>query len=566
MKIKIDGKVCEANEGETVLDVATRVGVKIPTLCYLKKFGPTSSCRMCLVEVDGQRGLVTACSFKVKEGMNIKTNTPAIINARKINLELLLSNHDFNCTSCVRDGSCELEALKEEYGADESKFAGEKIIKGLDESSPAIVRDNSKCILCKKCVAVCEKMQGIGAIKETKRGFETKIACAFDTELNRSSCVGCGQCVLVCPTGALRESIEIEKVEKILSDDSLIKVVAPAPSVRVAISEELGFNKNYPQSAYLPTLLREMGFNKVFDVNFGADLTVMEEAEEFLARVKSRKNLPMFTSCCPAWVEYAKKFYPEILPNISTCKSPMMMFGAVVKTYYAEKLGVRPEKIAVVAIMPCTAKKKEARQKNEQQLQDVDAVLSVREFVYLLKKKKINTKKLVPSEYDSMLGESTGAGVIFGASGGVMEASLRTLNDILNGKNNLKLDYEEVRGLNSVKLASVDLAGKKVNVAVVSGLKNVGELIDKIKRNEIQVDFVEVMSCPGGCINGGGMPIKNSCTQNYSRVVEPRMKEIYALDKVNEFRKSHQNKEVNEFRKWNAKTHATKLHTIHGKI
>ena len=565
MNIKINGKICVARDGETVLDVATREGIKIPTLCYLKKVGATSNCRMCLVEVKGQRGLVTACSYKVFDGMEIRTETKEIVSARKMNLELLLSNHDYNCTQCVRDGNCELQALKKEYGADEKRFGGEKTLSHVDDSSPAIVRDNSKCILCKKCVAVCKNIQAVDAIKESKRGFKTEVVCAFNGELGSSSCVGCGQCVLVCPTGALRESSEITKVENFLADDDLVKVVAPAPAVRTVLNEIMNFTKRQDAVKLLPSVFRAMGFDKVFDVNFGADLTIMEESDEFLKRVKSGENLPMFTSCCPAWVEYVTKFHPEIRKNLSTCKSPMMMLGAVIKTYYAEKLNVDPRKIVVVAVMPCTAKKKEAEQLNQQNLRDIDAVLSVREFAYLLNKKKINFKSLVPSEYDSLLGESSGASVIFGASGGVMEAALRTLADTLSGKDNLQIEYQSLRGEDSVKLARVSVAGQKFNVAVVSGLKNVDNLIEKIKSGEIKLDFVEVMSCPGGCVNGGGMPIKESCVQNYSAIVEPRMKEIYTIDQNSAIRKSHQNKEVQEFRTWNKITHKTILHINYDK-
>lgn len=564
MKIKINDKLINVTEGETILDVATREKIFIPTLCYLKKLGATSNCRMCLVEVKGVRGLVTACNYKVFDGMEVKTESNEITIARKTNLELLLSNHNYDCANCVREGKCELKQLSDIYDADSTKYKGEKNESKLDLSSSSIVRDNSKCILCKKCVQVCSKMQAVNAIKEVNRGFKTEISCAFNRELNDSDCVGCGQCVQVCPTGALSVKSELEKVKDILDDENLIKIVAPAPAVRTVLGEFSELPIGAFGEALLPSVLRAVGFNKVFDVNFGADLTILEEAEEFLKRVDKNINLPMFTSCCPAWINYAKKFHPDIVKNISSCKSPMMMLGAVVKTYYAKILGVPASKIAFVAVMPCTAKKGEANKINKAGFRDVDAVLTITELEKLIRDRKIDLKNIEPSKFDSVLGNSTGAGVIFGASGGVMEATLRTLSYYKTGEDDL-VEFKDVRGLNAVKFAKTHLGDREVNVAVVSGLAEAGRLIDQIKSGEINVDFVEVMACPGGCVNGGGMPVKTSIVQNYTRVVEPRAEVVYRLDNKRKLRKSYENEEVKEFIKWNKAHGGAILHTNNDK-
>ena len=562
MKIKIDGMEVVAREGETILDVATREKIYIPTLCYLKKVGATTNCRMCLVEVKGARGLVTACNYQVFDGMEVVTASSEINKQRKTNLELLLSNHNYNCASCVREGACELKRLVDIYDADPNKFKGEKYEGDIDNSSFSIVRDNSKCILCKKCVQVCSKIQAVDAIKETKRGFKTEIACAFNKGLGESSCVGCGQCVQVCPTGALSVASEIEKVEAILDDDNLIKIVAPAPAVRTVLGEFNSVPVGAFGEAMLPSVLRAVGFEKVFDINFGADLTIVEEAEEFLERYDCNNNMPMFTSCCPGWVSYVKKFHPDMVKNLSTCKSPMMMLGAVVKSYYAKLIGVNPEKIAFVVVMPCTAKKSEATKLNKDGFRDVDAVLTIAELEKLIRKRGVDLKNIEPSKFDSILGESTGASIIFGASGGVMEATLRTLNYYVTGTSDL-VEINEVRGLEAVKLLKTRIGDRDFSVAVVSGLSEAGKLIEEIKAGKVKVDFVEVMACPGGCVNGGGMPIKSSIVQNYTRVVEPRAEVVYKLDNKRKSRKSHENAEIKAFYDWNKINGATLLHTRH---
>lgn len=546
MEIILNGKKVSANVGETILDVAKRNGVNIPTLCFLKEVGATSNCRMCLVEVKGQRNLVTACSFKVYEGMEVITNSANIYSARKTNLELILSNHNYNCSECSKSGKCALEKLAQEYMVDENRFEGGKTEASLDETSSAIVRDNSKCILCKKCVQVCESIQAVNAIKPINRGFNTKIGCAFGANLNESTCVGCGQCIMACPTGALSENFKLNEVEELLNDSSKIKVVAPAPAVRVAIMEALQMDINEEGERILPSILRAVGFDKVFDINFAADLTIMEEGAEFIERLKTGENLPMFTSCCPGWVEYQKKFYPEMAKNVSSCKSPMLMFGAVAKTYFADKMNISKEDIKVVSIMPCVAKKKERELKGQFGTPDIDISLTVRELVELVKRKEINVSQLTPSGFDSLMGESSGAGVIFGATGGVMEAAVRTVNDLLSGKDNLNIDYLPIRGLEGTKMATLNIAGKEVNIAVVSGLKNANNLIEKIKSGELNLHFVEVMACPGGCVNGGGMPF----VENREEAVKNRVEKLYNLDKARKKRKSHQNPEIIEFYNW----------------
>lgn len=555
MKIKINGNEVFAKEGETILDVANREGVKIPTLCFLKEVGATSACRVCLVEVKGFKNLISACSFKVFDGMEIETDTKRVLEARKTNVELLLSNHNFDCLNCVKNETCSLQKLVETLNANPDRFIGEKSVSKIDVS-PCIVRDSSKCILCKKCVSVCEQIQGVNAICETNRGFNTKIETAFEQGFINSSCVGCGQCVNVCPTGALTENQNIKNALEILDIKYKEKICIVAPAVRVAVKEMFNLTSVEEAEKILPSLLKKVGFNKVFDVNFGADLTIVEESKEFLNRLKDGKNLPLFTSCCPSWVEYAHKFYPELKQNISSCKSPQMMMGAVIKSYYADINNVYPDNIKVVAIMPCTSKKEEILKVGEK---DIDCVLTTRELEWIIKKKGVDINNVTQSGFDSLLGESSGAGVIFGATGGVMEATLRTVSDIVCEKDLKKIDYEEVRGLSGVKRASVSLLGQVVNVAVVSGLNNAKFLIEKIKKKEIDLHFVEVMACPSGCINGGGMPFKDP---NDACVLEQRIAGLYNLDKSRPVRKSHQNKEVVDFLNWQKSAkHKPKLHT-----
>ena len=550
--IIVNGKQYCVKDNQTILEACKEIGIEIPTLCYLKEFGPTSSCRVCLVEVSGQRNLITACSFKIFEGMEIITNSKRVIDARKTNLELILSNHSYYCDDCVSDKKCELQALVKEYNCNPDRFKGVKTEVMLDESHPSIVRDQSKCILCRKCINVCNKMQKVYAITQNKRGFNTVVGCSFNEGLKESPCVGCGQCILVCPTGALSENSNISQLQKVLSDQTKHVVVAPAPSVRVAIGEEFGLKNGTDTEKLLPTALRMLGFDKVFDVNFGADLTICEEATEFVNRVKNGGPFPMFTSCCPAWIDFAKEYYPELLPNISSCKSPQQMFGSVVKTYYADKHNINPADIVVVTVMPCTAKKNELTKPDmkSQNGQDIDISITVRELAKLLKSEKIDYAKLQPSEFDRLMGESSGAAVIFGNTGGVMEAALRTVADMVTGKDLEKIDYTAVRGLEGIKKATIKIDNKDFVVAVVSGLGNTRTLLEEIKSGKFKPHFVEVMSCPGGCINGGGMPRKTASTLNNNDIRVNRAYSIYKNDNNKKIRKSHKNPEIIEFYNW----------------
>lgn len=529
MFIYINGKKCLANAGETIFLVAKREGIEIPTLCHLKHFSPTSSCRVCLVEVAGQRNLVTACSFKVSEGMEVLTNSPKVLSARKLNLELLLSAHNYDCENCFKAGSCELEKLAQEYKVD-GKMFGLNLSQAeqVDDSSPCIERDNSKCILCKRCVAVC-KAQSVGVIRQNYRGFKTQIGCEFGKGIGSSLCVGCGQCVKVCPTGALRENLSLRKLQEILGDKTKRKIVAPAPAVRVAIMEEFGLTPKEAEGI-LPTLFKKLGFDQVFDVNFGADLVAIEEAEEFVKRIKTNKQLPLFTSCCPAWVDFAEKFYPEYKVNISTCKSPMLALSEALERHYATN-GTKPQPKSFVAVMPCTAKKAESLKLGS----GVDAVITVNELLYLVKKFRIDVKKLKPSEFDPIFGESSGAGVIFGRTGGVAEAVVRAITGEAK-----PIEFSPIPNINGAKIATIKMGKCCVNIAVVSGLIQVRALLEKIKRKEITLHLVEVMACAGGCINGGGMPRR--CGSLDGKAVG-----LAELDKSRANRFPQENKEVQDY-------------------
>ena len=559
--IIVDGKKYSVEDGITILDACKQIGIYIPTLCYLKEFGATSSCRVCLVEVVGQRNLITSCSFKIFEGMEIITNSEKVINARRTNIELILSNHNYDCEHCSADGRCELQKIAKEYNANENRFKGAKTETFLDETNPCIVRDQSKCILCKRCINACTKRQSVNAITQAKRGFNSIVTSAFNESLNNSTCVGCGQCILACPTGALSENTNMKELLKALADKTKHVVVAPAPSVRVGIGEEFGMPNGTDTEKLLPTALKQLGFDKVFDIDFAADLTICEEANEFVERVKKGGPFPMFTSCCPAWIEFAEEFYPEFKNNISSCKSPQQMFGSVVKTYYAEKMGINPQNIVVASIMPCTAKKNEIlRPEHTSDLgKDVDITITVRELAKLLKLRAIDYPRLAPSDFDKLLGESSGAGVIFGNTGGVMEAALRTVADKVTGQDLENINYEMVRGLKGIKTATLTIAGNNYTIAVASGLANVRKLMEDIKAKKFQPHFVEIMSCPGGCINGGGMPRKDADTQNYTDVRINRVNALYANDQAKTIRKSHKNPEILDFYEWQ-KTAKRKAH------
>ncbi|MFA6860513.1 MAG: NADH-dependent [FeFe] hydrogenase, group A6 [Clostridia bacterium] len=546
--------------GSTILEAAKKVGINIPTLCYIKHINEIGACRVCVVEVEGMKNLVASCSTPVTEGMKITTANERIYSARKTNIELLLSSHNIDCLSCPRSLSCELQKLSREYCCDSKTFAGEKPEPHLDTSSLCLERDSSKCINCQKCIAVCSKVQTVNALTSNERGFNTVVGCAFGQELVNSTCVECGQCTVVCPTGALYEKQDQRKVLKALSNPNLTTIVAAAPSVRVALGEEFGLPVGTNVEKKMITSLKRLGFSKVFDINFGADLTIVEEAQEFVTRLKENK-LPMYTSCCPGWINFVKNFYPELKPLISSCKSPQQMFGAVCKTYYAEKMGLDPKNIFVVTIMPCTAKKSELARphQNAAGVNDVDASLTTREFAVLLKQQGLFLPELEDGNFDMPFGMYSGAGVIFGNTGGVMEAALRTIVEKSTNKTLENPEFLLVRGEEGIKESEYEVNGEKIKVAVVSGLGNARKLIESIKKGEKQFHFIEVMACPGGCVCGGGMP-RNPEVEHLG---QKRAKGLYESDKSNLQRSSHKNPAIiNFYKEYLGEPNGEKAHKI----
>ena len=551
VNLKINNIPVQVKEGTTILDAAKSVGINIPTLCSLKDINEIGACRVCVVEVKGARSLVASCVYPVNEGMEVFTNTEKVRKSRKTTIELLMSDHKKECLSCVRSTNCELQTLSNEYGCDAAAFQGERNLSEPDDSTSYLVRDNEKCILCRRCVATCKSVQQVAVIAPSRRGFKTHIGCAFESDLADVPCVACGQCIAVCPTGALHEREEIDNVREAIADPEKVVIVAPAPAVRAAIGEEFGNPVGTNTEGKMFTALRMLGFDKVFDVNFAADLTIMEEANELIERVKEGGKLPMFTSCSPGWIRYVEYYYPELIPNLSSCKSPMQMFGATVKTYYAQKEGIDPKNIYVVGVMPCTAKKFE-RTRDDQSASgypDIDAVLTTRELAKMIRTAGILYNELPDGTFDNPLGEFTGAGVIFGATGGVMEAALRTAAETITGKSLDAVDYKAVRGMQGIKEAEYDLNGLKVKVAVASGLTNAKALCEKIRKGECDYTFVEVMCCPGGCINGGGQPIQSAYTRRTVDIKGKRAKALYDEDKKSDIRKSHENPAVNSLYK-----------------
>ena len=543
VNLTIDNISVSVPSGSTILQAAQAVGLKIPTLCYHPDQTVKANCRVCLVEVEGARGLQAACSQTVVEGMVVRTSTPLVFKARKAVVELILARHPQDCLNCVRNGCCELQDLAQELGIREIPYARE--IKGMprDKSTPSLVLDPDKCILCRRCLTVCQEVQTVNALGLRARGYQTSVGPAFYQQLNESTCVMCGQCTQVCPTGALAEREEIDKLLDALADPSKIVVTQMAPAVRVALAEEVGLPTGELDMLTLVGGLRRLGFHRVFHTNFTADLTIMEEGHELLERLNNGGTLPMLTSCSPGWINFIETFYPDLLDNLSTCKSPQQMFGALVKTYWAQKAGVDPAQIYSVSIMPCTAKKYEAARPEMQDsgYQDVDLVLTTREIGKLFRMAGIDLKQVPPSEFDPWMGAYTGAGVIFGATGGVMEAALRTVYEVVTGNELANLDFTVCRGMTGIKEAEVDLAGTQVKVAIAHGLGNARQLMERIRAGEADYHFVEIMACPGGCIGGGGQPRQ---TDNAQRAI--RIEAIYQEDVALALRKSHENPEVKQ--------------------
>ena len=546
VNIKINNKPYTVPKGSTILEAARYAGIEIPTLCYLKDINEIGACRMCMVEVKGARSLVAACVFPVNEGMEIFTNTEKVRHSRKLTLELILSNHDRKCLSCVRSGTCELQQLCKEFGVDiEDRYDGEMIRYNFDDSAAHMVRDNNKCILCRRCIAACDQ-QGISVIGANARGFDTHVSSAFDKDLADVSCISCGQCIVNCPTGAIVEKDDTDKVLAAINDPEKFVIVQTAPSIRATLGEAFGMHIGTNVEGKMVAALRRLGFDKVFDTDFAADLTIMEEANELIERVQNGGTLPMITSCSPGWIKYCEHYYPEQIPHLSSCKSPQQMFGAVMKTYYAEKLGMDPKDMVVVGIMPCTAKKFETKRDDQAAsgYPDVDIALTTRELARMIESAGIFFKHLPDEEFDNPFGESTGASTIFGATGGVMEAALRTAVEKLTGETLADVDFTAVRGMEGVKEAEYDVAGKKIKVAVASGTKNAKVLMDQIKNGTSEYLFIEIMGCSGGCINGGGQPIQHAVVRNFVDLKARRAEALYTADRNNAVRKSHENEAI----------------------
>ncbi|MBS5879974.1 MAG: [FeFe] hydrogenase, group A [Clostridium sp.] len=541
--LKIDGRTVQAEAGMTVLEASLKEGVKIPTLCNLKDINNIGACRMCLVEDAKSGKLQASCVLPVSEGLEIKTASPKVLEARRAVLELILSDHDRSCLTCKRNQTCELQALANEMNVTEIEFQGTHIVKTIDELSPSVVRDNNKCILCRRCVAACAKTQGVCAIGVQNRGFKSEIGSEFGKSLGEVACINCGQCIAACPTGALTEKDATKEVWAALNDPKKFVVFQPAPAVRVAIGEEFGMPIGTRCTGKLAAAMRRLGADRVFDVDFGADLTIMEEGTELLQRIQNGGVLPMITSCSPGWIKFCEHFYPEFIPNLSTCKSPNQMQGAVTKTYFAEKNGLDPRDIFVVSVMPCTAKKFEIQrpEMGRDGYRDVDANLTTRELARMIRQAGIDFVHLPDEEFDDVLGESTGAAVIFGVTGGVMEAALRTVADILTKQDLKEIEYQDVRGLTGIKEATVSVAGMDVKVAVAHGTANAAKLLDAIKAGEKTYHFIEIMGCPGGCVTGGGQPIVDARTRYFIDPKAARAAATYDEDEAMTIRKSHEN-------------------------
>lgn len=546
VNIKINGRDYSVPADSKIIDAARIAKIEIPTLCYLKGINEIGACRLCLVEVKGARGLMAACVTGVTEGMEIFTNTPKVREMRKTNLELVLSTHKKECLSCIRSQSCELQKLCRDLGVtEEDRFAGKNVEYPKDESTAFLVRDNDKCILCRRCVAACKNMQGIGVIDALNRGFDTHIGSAFEQPLAATSCVSCGQCIVACPVGALYEKDDTDKVWEALNDPKKHVAICTAPSIRATIGECFGYEPGTDTEGKMVAAIKRLGFDGVYDMNLTADLTIMEEATEFLERMKTGKNLPLITSCSPGWIKFCEHYFPEFTDNLSTCKSPQQMFGAMYKTYYAKKRGIDPADIVFVSAIPCTAKKFEVRRPGEsaagEGIYDVDYAITTRELARMIEKAGINYRELDDEKFDEPFDIGSGAGAIFGATGGVMEAALRTAAEVILGKKLEKVDFEDVRGTAPIKTATYKLGDTEVRVAVASGTKNARELLNKVKSGELKVDFIEIMACPGGCVNGGGQPVQSAAVKAAVDLKAKRASILYNADKHLAVRKSHEN-------------------------
>ena len=555
INVKINGIAVSVPKGSTVLDAARKAGIEIPTLCFMKEKNEIGACRICVVEVNEGRGfrIVTACVYPVSEGMEVLTNTEKIQKARKTTLELILSTHEKKCLSCARSTNCELQKLCLDYGVDESAFGGFKPEYELDTSTPHLVRDNNKCILCRRCVAACNE-QYVGVIGANNRGIDTNIGTPFEVGLSNVPCISCGQCTVVCPTGALVEKDDTDKIWEALADNTKHVVVQTAPSVRATLGECFGNAIGTNVEGKMVAALRRLGFDRVFDTNFAADLTIVEEANELVERINNGGTLPMITSCSPGWVKFCEYYYPDMINHLSTCKSPQQMAGAVIKTYYAEKMGIDPKDIVSVSVMPCTAKKFEIGREDQSAagVPDVDIAITTRELAKMIDRAGIQFNMLPDEEFDSPLGEDTGAAVIFGATGGVMEAALRTANDWLTGKDNTEIDFEAVRGTQGLKEAAVTINGMEIKVAVASGAAAAKCVMDMMKAgNPKGWTFVEIMGCPGGCVNGGGQPIHPQSVRDTVDLKAVRAKALYDQDAAMTIRKSHESPVVKKlYEEW----------------
>ncbi len=542
VNIKINGMPLSVPTGTTVLEAARQVGIVIPTLCHLKDLNEIGACRICVVEVKGARSLVASCVYPVNEGMEVFTNTPKVLESRKKTLELILSTHDRKCLSCSRSGKCELQALCHDLGVDnETAYDGERKVYEIDATAPHMVRDNNKCILCRRCVAAC-RQQFVGVIGPNNRGFETNIGCAFEKTLDEVACISCGQCIVACPTGALAEKDDTDKVFAALADPTKHVVVQTAPSIRATLGECFDMEIGTNVEGKMVAALRRLGFDKVFDTDFAADLTIMEEANEFVERVQNGGKLPLITSCSPGWVKFCEMYHPDLLKNVSSCKSPQQMFGAVIKTWYAETNGIDPKDIVSVSVMPCTAKKFEVGRADQSAagVPDVDISITTRELARMIEKASINFKMLPDEKFDNPLGESTGASVIFGATGGVMEAALRTAVETITGKELDSVDFEAVRGTAPIKEATLKVGDMDVKVGVASGMAAAHALLTRVKNGE-QFHFIEIMGCPGGCVNGGGQPHQPAHVRSFEDLKGKRAAALYADDASKGIRKSHEN-------------------------